>query len=362
MEQSTTTVSSKAFPRTRSTAGCARRRPSAGAKPSRASPRSTSRRRRGRTSRTPTSQRHHVHRARGVAALPPPARGSRLRSEWPSAARRPGGAADRRQRRRPAVERRREGADGAGPGAPTTGRCCSRSWRAAGQAVRCRSAEGMHRWWTRCGAAAVRAQHARGGASRPSHRSLLATGGIFERLLKGLPEGIAVPPDEAVVIFADAQPTDASLKLFCRSIRGCWCSAASPSWAGGALALRGVAEAPGRKPPRGVLELDPRRQPKSRRRARWEALRSGAQATHASRAERLREQVPVADRRAARARLRGDRQPEANFLWVAHPKLDGTELATRMERAGVLVATGAGLDEPAAPASRCATPSPPAGC
>ncbi len=35
----------------------------------------------------------------------------------------------------------------------------------------------------------------------------------LERLLQGLPEGIAVLLDEALVDFADAQPTDASLKL-----------------------------------------------------------------------------------------------------------------------------------------------------
>jgi histidinol-phosphate/aromatic aminotransferase/cobyric acid decarboxylase-like protein len=37
---------------------------------------------------------------------------------------------------------------------------------------------------------------------------------------------------------------------------------------------------------------------------------------------------------------------QANFLWVAHRSLDGGELATRLERAGVLVAIGAPLGEP----------------
>jgi histidinol-phosphate/aromatic aminotransferase/cobyric acid decarboxylase-like protein len=37
---------------------------------------------------------------------------------------------------------------------------------------------------------------------------------------------------------------------------------------------------------------------------------------------------------------------QANFLWTAHANLDGAELATRLERAGVLVALGAALGEP----------------
>jgi histidinol-phosphate aminotransferase len=37
---------------------------------------------------------------------------------------------------------------------------------------------------------------------------------------------------------------------------------------------------------------------------------------------------------------------QANFLWVAHPTLDGAGLAARLERAGVIVAPGAALGEP----------------
>lgn len=37
---------------------------------------------------------------------------------------------------------------------------------------------------------------------------------------------------------------------------------------------------------------------------------------------------------------------QANFLWVAHPTLDGAELAARLETAGVLVAAGDALGEP----------------
>jgi histidinol-phosphate/aromatic aminotransferase/cobyric acid decarboxylase-like protein len=37
---------------------------------------------------------------------------------------------------------------------------------------------------------------------------------------------------------------------------------------------------------------------------------------------------------------------QANFLWVAHPSIDGGELAARLARAGVLVAAGDALGEP----------------
>jgi histidinol-phosphate/aromatic aminotransferase/cobyric acid decarboxylase-like protein len=37
---------------------------------------------------------------------------------------------------------------------------------------------------------------------------------------------------------------------------------------------------------------------------------------------------------------------QANFLWVAHPTIEGAELATRLSRSGVLVAAGDALGEP----------------
>ena len=52
---------------------------------------------------------------------------------------------------------------------------------------------------------------------------------------------------------------------------------------------------------------------------------------------------------------------QANFVWVAHPAVDGGELAARLARAGVLVAAGDALGEPRhvriAPVSRRAPPS-----
>ena len=37
---------------------------------------------------------------------------------------------------------------------------------------------------------------------------------------------------------------------------------------------------------------------------------------------------------------------QANFLWAAHPTLEGGELATRLAQTGILVAAGDALGEP----------------
>ena len=50
----------------------------------------------------------------------------------------------------------------------------------------------------------------------------------LERLLEGLPDGVAVLLDESLVEFADAQPSNSSLKLLRGPSRACSCSAASP--------------------------------------------------------------------------------------------------------------------------------------
>ena len=129
----------------------------------------------------------------------------------------------------------------------------------------------------------------------------------LERLLKGLPEGIAVLLDEALVDFADAQPTDASLKLLEEHPRLLVFRSFSKAWGLAGLRVGYAVGGPGSEellaelePDLGVSELS--------QAGAFEALRSGAKPLDAPRAERLRG-APAADRRAARARLRGDRQP-----------------------------------------------------
>jgi histidinol-phosphate aminotransferase len=56
-----------------------------------------------------------------------------------------------------------------------------------------------------------------------------------------------------------------------------------------------------------------------------------------------------AERAALTAALRERRfevtDSQANFLWVAHPSVDGGELVSRLARAGVLVAGGDALGD-----------------
>ncbi|HEV3321954.1 MAG TPA: histidinol-phosphate transaminase [Solirubrobacteraceae bacterium] len=165
----------------------------------------------------------------------------------------------------------------------------------------------------------------------------------LERLLKGLPEGIAVLLDEALVDFADAQPTDASLKLLEEHPRLLVFRSFSKAWGLAGLRVGYAVGGPGSEellaelePDLGVSELS--------QAGAFEALRSGAKPL-TRHVQSVCEERP---RLTAELRERGFEvsDSQANFLWVAHPKLDGTELATRMERAGVLVAAGAGLGEP----------------
>jgi histidinol-phosphate aminotransferase len=171
---------------------------------------------------------------------------------------------------------------------------------------------------------------------------LLATAEL-ERLLQGLPEGIAVLLDEALVDFADAQPIDGSLRLLEEHPRLLVFRSFSKAWGLAGLRVGYAVGGPGSEellaelePDLGVSELS--------QAGALEALRSGAKPlTH--HVQSVCEERP---RLTAELRERGFEvtDSQANFLWVAHPKLDGTELATRMERAGVLVAAGTGLGEP----------------
>ena len=68
----------------------------------------------------------------------------------------------------------------------------------------------------------------------------------LERLLDGLPDGVAVLLDESLVEFADAQPTNASLGAAGARTRACSCSAASRrpgGWRACASAMRSAAPA-----------------------------------------------------------------------------------------------------------------------
>jgi histidinol-phosphate aminotransferase len=165
----------------------------------------------------------------------------------------------------------------------------------------------------------------------------------LERLLAGLPEGVAVLLDEALVDFADAQPAKTSLELLERYPHLLVFRSFSKAWGLAGLRVGYAIGGPGSEelltelePDLGVSELS--------QAGALEALRSGAKPL-TRHVQSVCEERP---RLTAALRELGFEvtDSQANFLWVAHPQIDGSELAARMGRAGVLVAAGGGLGEP----------------
>jgi|SRR5665213_1462897 len=171
--------------------------------------------------------------------------------------------------------------------------------------------------------------------------ALLETGEL-SRLLEGLPEGVAVLLDESLVEFADAQPTDSSLELLERHPRLLVFRSFSKAWGLAGLRVGYALGGPGSEdllaelaPDLGVSEVS--------QAGALEAIRSCT--------GQLAERVGMiaAERVALSAALRERHfevaDSQANFLWVAHPSVDGGELVARLAQAGVLVAGGEALGE-----------------
>jgi histidinol-phosphate aminotransferase len=170
----------------------------------------------------------------------------------------------------------------------------------------------------------------------------LVPAGDLERLLAGLPEGVAVLLDESLVEFADAQPTDSSLRLLEHHPRLLVFRSFSKAWGLAGLRCGYAIGAPGSEellaelePDLGVSEIS--------QAGALESLKRGA----STMAKRVR--VIARERERLTAELRERRfdvaDSQANFLWVAHPTLDGQELAAALERNRVIVAPGAALGE-----------------
>jgi histidinol-phosphate aminotransferase len=171
--------------------------------------------------------------------------------------------------------------------------------------------------------------------------ALLSTAEL-SRLLEGLPERVAVLLDESLVEFADAQPTDSSLELLEHHPRLLVFRSFSKAWGLAGLRIGYALGAPGAEdllaelaPDLGVSEVS--------QAGALEALRSCS--------ELLTERVRLisAERVALTGALRERgfevTDSQANFLWAAHPSVDGGELVARLARAGVLVAGGDALGE-----------------
>lgn len=170
---------------------------------------------------------------------------------------------------------------------------------------------------------------------------LLATAEL-ERLLAGLPEGVAVLLDESLVEFVDAQPADSSLALLERWPRLLVFRSFSKAWGLAGLRCGYAIGGPGSEqllaelePDLGVSEIS--------QAGALEALRTCGHVLERRVATVSRERTRLTAALRERGLELSDSQ--ANFLWVAHPELDGAELADRLAQAGVVVAPGAPLGE-----------------
>ncbi len=165
----------------------------------------------------------------------------------------------------------------------------------------------------------------------------------LRRLLDGLPEGVAVLLDEALVEFADAQPRNASLDLLEDHPRLLVFRSFSKAWGLAGLRIGYAIGAPGSADLLAELEPDL---------GVSEVSQAGALEALASCSELIEERVQriAQERPRVSAELRGRgfevADSQANFLWAAHPAIDGGELAARLARAGILVAAGDALGEP----------------
>jgi histidinol-phosphate aminotransferase len=171
----------------------------------------------------------------------------------------------------------------------------------------------------------------------------LLAAGELARLLDGLPEGVAVLLDESLVEFSGAQPTDSSLALLEGHPQLLVFRSFSKAWGLAGLRIGYALGAPGSEdllaelaPDLGVSEVS--------QAGALEALRSCSElvAVHVG----LISEERVALSTALRERHFEVTDSQANFVWVAHPSVDGGELVARLARAGVLVAGGDALGEP----------------
>jgi histidinol-phosphate aminotransferase len=171
---------------------------------------------------------------------------------------------------------------------------------------------------------------------------LLATADL-RRLLDGLPPEVVVLLDEALVEFADAQPANSSLALLEAHPRLIVFRSFSKAWGLAGLRVGYAIGGPGSEELLAQLEPDLGVSEVSQAGA-LEALRGCSELVE----KRIR--TIAEERPGLTEQLRGRgfevTDSQANFLWAAHPELDGAELAGRLAQNGVLVATGEALGEP----------------
>jgi histidinol-phosphate aminotransferase len=165
----------------------------------------------------------------------------------------------------------------------------------------------------------------------------------LSRLLEGLPDRVAVLLDESLVEFADMQPTNASLALLEEHPRLFVFRSFSKAWGLAGLRVGYALGGPGSEDLLAELEPDLGVSEVSQAGA-LEALHTCSELL----ARHVRTICEERPRLTASLRKRDFEvtDSQANFLWAAHPSLQGGELAARLARAGVLVAEGDALGEP----------------
>ncbi len=165
----------------------------------------------------------------------------------------------------------------------------------------------------------------------------------LERLLAALPDHVGVLLDESLVEFADAQPIDSSLRLLESNPRLLVFRSFSKAWGLAGLRCGYALGGPGAEdllaelePDLGVSEIS--------QAGALESLRNCSELI----AKRVRRVAKERESLTTALRQRGFElsDSQANFLWLAHPTLDGGELAARLARSGILVAAGDALGEP----------------
>jgi histidinol-phosphate aminotransferase len=165
----------------------------------------------------------------------------------------------------------------------------------------------------------------------------------LERLLGSLPESVAVLLDESLIEYAGGEAESVSLRLLERYPRLIVFRSFSKAWGLAGMRCGYAVCGPGAEdvlaavaPPHGVSELS--------QAAALESLRNCERV--------LRRRVSeVAEQRQALTPALRERgfdcsDSAANFLWVAHERIDGGGLAAELRTLGVLVAPGAPLGEP----------------
>ena len=165
----------------------------------------------------------------------------------------------------------------------------------------------------------------------------------LKRLLEGLPEGVAVLLDESLVEFADAQPTASSLTLLESHPRLLVFRSFSKAWGLAGLRIGYAIGGPGSQELLAELEPDLGVSEVSQAGA-LEALRTCSELIE----RRVQSICVERPRLTATLRERGFTvsDSQANFLWAAHPSIEGAELAARLARTGILIAAGDALGEP----------------